>query len=93
MSYIPFAIFITYLIFMLYLRKRRKKPEWNPFEQAKMATIIKRKDGSIFERPFKRFEYVNQEVDNGTIIGIYLTQTKPKTKRQIKHEKLCEKWR
>lgn len=94
MIYINIILFVAYLIFVLYLRnRRRKKVKWNPFEQAKMTTIIKRDNGSIFERPFRRFEYVNEELIDGTVIGIYLTQTKPKTKKQIKYEKLCEKWR
>jgi len=94
MIYINIILFVAYLVFVLYLRNRRKKKaKWNPFERSQMTTIIKRKDGSTFNRPFKRFEYVGQEVNDGTIIGIYLSQTKPKTKKEIKYEKLCEKWR
>jgi len=94
MSYVTIIIFALYLLFVLYLRNRgKKRQKWNPFEQTKMTTTIKRKDGSMFERPFKRFEYIGQEVDSGTIIGIYFVRTKPKTKKQLKYEKLCEKWR
>lgn len=71
----------------------KRKPKWNPFALWEMTTLVKRKDGSTFERPFKRFEYINQKTDEGTIIGIYFIRTKPKTKKEIKYEELCKKFR
>mgnify|MGYP001062831301 CR=1 FL=1 len=92
MNYTIIIIFAIYMFLILFLRKRYKKAKWNPFEQAKMNSIIKRENDWVFERPFKRFEYVNKKVSDGTVIGIYLIP-KPKTKKQIKYEKLCKKWR
>lgn len=66
---------------------------WDPFETWKMTTIVERKDGTIFNRPFKRFEFVGQVTEEGTVAGIYFVRTEPKSKRELKYEQLCEKWR
>jgi len=90
-------IFAIYIIFVLYLRnrikKRKSKKQWNPFKLWEMITIIKRKDETTFERQFKRFEYVGQETEEGEIIGIYFVRTRQKSKKELKYEKLIEKWR
>ena len=57
-----------------------------------MTALVKREDGSTFERPLKRFEYFGQKVEEGEIIGTYYVYP-PKTKKQLKYEKLVEKWR
>lgn len=74
------------------LAAKNQKP-WDPFESWQMTTLIERSDGSTFTRSFKRFEYVGQKTDEGVIIGIYTDEVRPKSKRQLKYEQLCEKWR
>lgn len=87
MSIWAFVLFAIYILFMVYLRqrikKRRKaKKKWDPFRRWKMTTIIRKKDGSTFERPFKRFEYVGQETEEGEVIGIYhIYEMSPKQKK------------
>jgi len=66
---------------------------WYPFESWKMTTVVKRKDGTMFNRPFKRFEYVDQETEEGTVTGIYFVRTNPKSKEELKYEKLVKKWK
>ena len=77
---------------MLYLRHRKmKKQVWNPFEAWKMITIVKRKDGSTFEREFKSFEYIGQETEEGEVVSIYYIHEL--SEKQKKWEALCEEWR
>lgn len=91
-----YIIFVFYLIFIYYLqykikKRRQKKHKFDPFNKYQMVCLIRKKDGSTFERPHKRFEYIGQITEEGRIIGIYTRYQK--SKKELEYEKLCEKWR
>lgn len=95
MSIWNIIIIVVYFIFIFYLRhriqKRRGKKKWDPFKLWKMITTIKRKDGSTFEREFKRFEYIGQKLDEGEIVSIY--HVYEMSEKQKKWEEYCKKFR
>jgi len=92
-----YIIIIFALMFLLVMIKTyisaKKIESWNPFKTWAMTTIVKRKDGTIFERQFKRLEYIGQETDEGIVIGIYFVRTKPKSKKELKYEEMLKKWK
>lgn len=84
-------MFIASVIRVFFIIKN--KVHWDPFKTWNLTTVVERKDGTTFNRPFKRFEYVGQETKEGTVTGIYFVRTELKSKRELEYEKLCEKWR
>lgn len=93
--YLIIVLIIAFVFFMLVeiSRSAKRARTWDPFKLWAMTTVIKRKDGTTFKRPFKRFEYIGQETEKGTVTGIYFVRTEPKSKKELKYEKLVKKWK
>lgn len=89
---IIFVLMFLSILLKTYISTKRIKT-WDPFKLWEMTTIVKRKDGTTFKRPFKRFEYVGQETEEGIVIGIYFVRTKPKSKKELKYEAMVKKWK
>lgn len=84
-------MFVVGVIRTFFMIKNAKR--WDPFKLWAMTIVVKRKDGTTFSRLFKRFEYIGQETEEGIIIGIYFSRTKPKSKKELKYEAMVKKWK
>lgn len=96
---IVWIIFILYILLMIYkYRKvqRAKEKKKSPFDSWEMMTVVQcKKCDKTFERPFKRFEYFGQIIDEccgeAEIVGTYYVHKK--TKKELKWEREVKKWR
>jgi len=94
-----FVFIVAWLLYQK--RKARLAVQYEPFALTKMITRCKcLKCESVYEKPFKRFEYVNQTIERKCskclgkqktmIIGIF--HTRAKTKKELKWEKEFKKF-
>lgn len=93
--YLIIVLIVAFVLFMMakaYISANKIRT-WNPFKLWAMTTVVKRKDGTTFKRPFKRFEYIGQETEEGTVMGIYFVRTNSKSKEELKYEELVKKWK